>query len=192
MSQTVYWRRTDVIGLERLELARGADGIEASGTVLCLEDGGFELAHRWRLSPEWQAQSVEVERRDAGGAVRLAVERQGDGWLVDGVRRSDLDGAEEPDLSVTPLCNAFPIRRLAAPAASVRELDVCFIDADTMSVTRARQRYERIDVHRVRYVSIDGASAGFTAELVVDDDGLVRTYEHLFERVEPTGPAGGG
>ena len=194
-TQELFWRRTDVVGLERLELVRDIDateGIEANGTVLCLEDGGFDLAHRWQLSADWRVQSVVIERRGVGGRVRLAVERQGDGWLVDGLRRPDLDGAEEPDLSVTPLCNTFPIRRLAAPPASVRELDVCFIDAATMSVTRARQRYERIDAHRVRYVSVDGASAGFTAELVVDDDGLVQAYEHLFERVEPTGPAGGG
>lgn len=189
--ETLFWRRTDVIGLERLELVRSTGGIDASATVLGLEGGGFELAHRWRLSSEWRVQSVEIDRRGAGGPVRLTVERQGDGWLVDGVRRADLDGAEEPDLSVTPFCNTFPIRRLGTPAASVRELDVCFIDADTMSVTRARQRYERIDAHRVRYRSVDGASAGFTAELEVDDDGLVRRYEHLFERVEPTDSSGG-
>ena len=48
--ETLFWRRTDVIGLERLELTAGPDGIDASGTVLGLEGSGFELAHRWRLS----------------------------------------------------------------------------------------------------------------------------------------------
>jgi hypothetical protein len=30
-------------------------------------------------------------------------------------------------------------------------------------------------------------SRGFEADLVVDDDGLVLHYEHLFERVTPVG-----
>ena len=40
-----------------------------------------------------------------------------------------LEGAEEPDLSVTPFCNTFPIRRTPdAPGASLT-LDTAFIDA---------------------------------------------------------------
>jgi hypothetical protein len=36
----------------------------------------------------------------------------------------------------------------------------------------------------VRYVDL-GLSRGFEADLVVDDAGLVLTYERLFERVAP-------
>lgn len=182
---TLFWSRTDVVGLERLEIAETADGIAAVATVLGLEAGGFELDHRWRLSHEWSAQSLVVERWGPDGRTRLAVDRQGEGWLVDGVRRPDLDGAEEPDLSATPFCNTFPIRRLSAEPGAVLELDVCFVDADAMTVERSRQRYERTADLRVRFVSLDGTSAGFEADLEVDGEGLVVRYEHLFERVEP-------
>jgi uncharacterized protein len=37
--------------------------------------------------------------------VRVGVERVDGGWKVDGVRRPDLDSAEEPGLSATPFCN---------------------------------------------------------------------------------------
>lgn len=182
----LFWRRTDVWGLERLTLTVTAEGVAADSTVLCLEDGGFRLDHRWQLTPDWRARSFEVERWGAGGHRRLLLERAGDGWLVDGERRLDLDGADEPDLSVTPFCNSFPIRRTPAETGAGLELDTCFVDGAAMTVQRSRQRYLRLGTNRVRYVDL-GVAAGFEADLDVDDDGLVLRYEHLFERVEPDG-----
>jgi hypothetical protein len=185
MDRTIlFWRRTDAVGLERLELTVAADGIAAAGTMLGVEHGGFRLEHRWRLTRDWRAISVEVERWGSESHSRLVVERDGDGWRVDGLHRPDLDGAEEPDLSATPFCNTLPIRRLPAAAGATWTLDTCCVDADTMRVVRSRQRYTRLGPRRVRYLDL-GTSAGFQAELDVDDEGLVTRYEHLFERVEP-------
>src|SRR5688572_21851393 len=52
----LFWRRIDVEGLERLELAIEPEGVTAMSTVVCLEGGGFRLDHRWRLDPDWRAQ----------------------------------------------------------------------------------------------------------------------------------------
>ncbi|KRE30568.1 putative glycolipid-binding domain-containing protein [Agromyces sp. Soil535] len=180
----LFWRRTDVPGLERLELTVVPDGLWAASTVLCLEGGGFRLDHRWRLTPDWRAESLDVERWDSGGHRRLVLERSGDGWLVNGEPRPDLDGADEPDLSVTPFCNTFPIRRTPTTAGAGLTLDTCFVDGVAMTVERSRQRYDRVGPNRVRYVDL-GVAAGFEADLEVDDDGLVLRYEHLFERVAP-------
>lgn len=180
----LFWRRTDLRGLERLALTVSSDGIVAESTVLCLEDGGFRLDHRWRLTPGWRALSLGVERWGAGVHSRLVLVRSGDGWLVDGTLRPDLDGAEEPDLSVTPFCNTFPIRRTPSAAGSNLTLDTCYVDAAEMTVKRSRQRYDRLGPNRLRYVDL-GVAAGFEADLEVDDEGLVLRYEHLFERVEP-------
>ncbi len=180
----LFWRRTDVVGLERLALTVSPDGITADSTVVCVEDGGFEIRHRWRLSSDWRAQSLVVERSGADGMRRLEIRRSGDRWLVDGATRPDLDGAEEPDLSITPFCNTFPIRRTPDGVGAGLTLDTCYVDAAAMSVERSRQRYDRLGPNRVRYVDL-GVSAGFEADLEVDDDGLVLRYEHLFERVMP-------
>lgn len=180
--QVLFWRRTDIEGLERLELTIGPDGIQAVSTVLCLEEGGFRLDHRWALSPDWRAQSVTVERWNAAGHGLLTLERAGASWQVNGLPRPDLDGAEEPDLSVTPFCNTFPIRRTPpAPGASLT-LDTAFIDGAALTVARSRQRYDRQGPDRLRFVDL-GLSAGFEADLTVDAEGLVIHYEHLFERV---------
>ncbi|WP_114953862.1 putative glycolipid-binding domain-containing protein [Sphingosinicella terrae] len=185
----LYWRRTDVAGLERLELVVGANGITARGSVLCLEDGGFRLDHEWRLSPDWRASSLTVRRWSAAGEDSLRLEWDGTGWRVDGARRPDLDGADEPDLSATPFCNSLPIRRLPAAAGASLTLDTAYVDAAALTVARSRQRYDRQGRGRVRYVDL-GLSAGFEADLLIDEAGLVLSYQHLFERVFPSAAAG--
>ena len=183
-ASVLFWRRTDVEGFERLELTVEPDGVTATSTVICLEAGGFRLDHHWTLDPAWRAQAVTVERWSARGRGRLHLERAGTGWRVDGALRADLEGAEEPDLSVTPFCNTLPIRRTPeAPGASL-PLDTAFIDGPALTVARSSQRYDRQGAGRLRYVDL-GLSRGFEADLIVDGEGLVLKYEHLFERVMP-------
>lgn len=185
MSTSVFfWRRVDIEGLERLELTVCATGVTASATVICTEAGGFRLDHHWRLDADWRAQSVTVERWNASGHGALRLERAGGGWLLDGRPRPDLDGAEEPDLSVTPFCNTFPIRRTPSAAGASLTLDTAFIDGPALTVARSRQRYDRQGPQRLRYVDL-GLSRGFEADLTVDARGLVETYEHLFVRIAP-------
>lgn len=188
-TEILFWQRTDVAGLERLVLSHSDGAVFADATVICTEDGGFRLDHRWRLTAEWHALSLEVVRWGPDGHSRLALERIDGGWRVDGVRRPDLDGAEEPDLSVTPFCNTLPIRRVPTGAGASLVLDTCFVDGATLSVVRSRQRYDRLGPNLLRYADL-GQSAGFEADLRVDRRGLVLSYQHLFERVMPVDPDG--
>lgn len=179
---TLLWRRTDLPGLERLMLATTPEAVLADSTLICAEGGGLRLDHRWRLTPGWRALSLSVERWGPAGHARLDIARAESGWTVNGSRRPDLDGAEEPDLSLTPFCNTLPIRRLPAGAGQALTLDNVFIDGTTMTVARSRQAYRRLGPRHVRYID-HGLSAGFEAELELDEENLVLRYQHLFERV---------
>jgi uncharacterized protein len=177
------WRRIDMIGLELLTLRTRAERIWAESSVICAVDGGFRLDHAWELTPDWRALSLRIERRDANGCRTLALERDGDGWRVDGEHRPDLDGADDPDLSVTPFCNTLVIRRIPAVDGASLTVDTAYVNGDDLTVARSRQRYDRKAPGRFRYIDL-GLSAGFEADLHVDEDGLIQYYEHLFERVE--------
>jgi hypothetical protein len=52
-----------------------------------------------------------------------------------------------------------------------------------LSFVPSRQRYERLGAKRFRYTDL-GAHQGFEAQLVVDAEGLVRTYEGLFALID--------
>ena len=184
-SSILFWRRIDVVGLKRLELVVEPDGVTATSTVICSDEGGFRLDHHWRLDGGWRALTVTVERWTAQGHGVLRLERAGSGWRVNGAARPDLDGAEEPDLSVTPFCNTLPIRRTPERAGESLTLDTAFIDGPALTVARSSQRYDRQGPGRLRFVDL-GLSRGFEADLVVDNAGLVLSYEHLFERVAPS------
>jgi uncharacterized protein len=183
-ASSLFWRRLDVHGLERLTLSNTPDGITATSTIICLEAGGVRIEHCWRIDSNWHAQSVDVERWGAQGHSVLRLERAGSAWQVNGTHRSDLEGADEPDLSVTPFCNTFPILKTPDGVGESFSLDTAFIDAATMTVSRSRQRYDRLGFGRLRYADL-GLLHGFEAELVVDDDGFVLQYGSLFERVAP-------
>jgi hypothetical protein len=178
----LFWRRIDVPGLERLVLEISSDAIIAEATTIGVENGGFRLDHRWKLTPDWRTLSLEVARWGPSEDRTLRLERTDGGWRVDGMERADLNGADEPDLSITPFCNTMPIRRAPAAAGEGLTLSTCYVDAAAMTVTLSRQRYERLGHRRLRYVDL-GVAAGFEAELRVDDDGLIISYQHLFERV---------
>jgi uncharacterized protein len=181
--RSICWRRIDMIGLELLTLRTAPDGLSVESSVICAEAGGFTLEHVWRLTPDWRAQSLRVERRDASGRRMLTLERAGGGWRVDGKARPDLDGADDPDLSVTPFCNTLVIRRIPAADGASLTVATVYVNGDDLTVTRSRQRYDYKSPRLFRYIDL-GVAAGFEANLRVDDDGLVQSYEHLFERVD--------
>jgi hypothetical protein len=117
------------------------------------------------------------------GRRTLRLDREGTGWRVNGQRRPDLDGADEPDLSVTPFCNTLPIRRILNGADPTLTVDIAYVNGNDLTVTRSRQRYDCKGRGHFRYADLV-IFRGFEADLHVDERGLVLRYQHLFERVE--------
>jgi uncharacterized protein len=74
----------------------------------------------------------------------------------------------------------MPARRLGSEP--VDQL-MAFVSMPDLSVRASPQRYEPIDDHHVRFVSLD---SDFVSELELDEDGLVIRYPRLAELV-PSG-----
>jgi uncharacterized protein len=155
----ICWRRIDVVGLELLALSAVADRVWAESTVICGEDGGFRLDHAWELTSDWRALSLRVERLDADGHRTLTLERDGGGWRVDGQRRPDLDGADDPDLSVTPFCNTFVIRRIGASENAGLTVDIAYVNGKDLTV-RGHASGTTIGARVASAISISGFSRG--------------------------------
>jgi hypothetical protein len=182
-TKLICWRRIDEFaGMEFLRLSAGGRRISVESNLICTEAGGFHLSHAWELTSDWRAQSLRIEKHDAHGTHALLLERDGAGWRVNGEPRPDLDGTEEPDLSVTPFCNTLIVRRVPMESSGSLTVDVAYIDGADLSVVRSRQRYDFKKPGLYRYIDL-GVAKGFEADLQVDEEKLVIHYEHLFERV---------
>ena len=185
-TEAIYrWRRLDGLTLEVLRLHLHNDaGARASSRLVDASPEPFALDYEWELDRQWRTRRVSI-RTDLPDRSALEIARVGEAsWRVNGASRPDLDGCDEVDLSVTPFCNTLMIKRLALAPGSVTEASALYVSFPELTSVPSWQRYERLDATTVRYVDL-GAVLGFQATLTLDEDGFVRTYEDLFERVEP-------
>jgi hypothetical protein len=160
-----------------MALSRSASGISVQSTLIHAGEESFGLRYHWVLDATWRTRTLRIERTDAIEKP-LTIERTGDtSWRVDGEVRPDLAGCHEVDVSATPFCNGLAIRRMGEADGEWLAL---FVDAPALTCQPSRQRYEYLGPRAWRYVD-KGVSDGFTARLDLDEEGLVATYEHLFE-----------
>lgn len=82
-----------------------------------------------------------------------------------------MEDCRDVDLGISPSTNTLPIRRLRLGVGQEANLRVAWVRFPQLEVDAGVQRYKHIAKNRWRY-----SSEGFTADLSVDDDGLVVTY----------------
>lgn len=177
----VMWTRWDEPGLEHLRLSVGADGVRADGLVIGLDgDGAFRAQYDLRCDAAWRVREARVRALDRDRPdLYLLSDGVGHWTNGDGAPRPELDGCVDVDLSISPFTNTLPIRRLPLSVGASAELLVTYLDLPAGRVAPMRQRYTRRAESLYRYESLPG---GFTAELPVDEDGLVRDYPGLWRR----------
>jgi hypothetical protein len=165
-------------GLEHLVVRRA----QADGTIVWAEDGaGFRLTYRAAWDERWHTRGLAVALDGPGGSTALELLGDGGGvWRADGAHVPELDGCLDVDLWPTPFTNTLPIRRLGLAEGEEATIRVVYVAAPELVVRIEEQRYVRLagDVYR-----FDSLSDGFTAELRVDERGLVTSYHGLFERI---------
>ncbi len=99
-----------------------------------------------------------------------------------------LEGALDVDLAFSPMTNLIPVRRAGLHFGPGPELDVvaAWVSVPDLAVTRSEQRYENVRASLtdavVRYVD-RGVHDGFTAELLLDREGVVVEYPGLARMV---------
>jgi hypothetical protein len=178
----LLWRRLDVPALEHFRLWENPDGPRLEGTIIAaLEDAPLEVRYTVACSPTWETRRarVELETGNAGRALELDADEAGV-WLLNGRRMDELTGCRDVDLGITPSTNILPIRRLALDNGEARAVSAAWVRFPDLAVMTLPQRYTRLAERRYRYESRGGS---FTAELEVDELGLVVRYGDFWERV---------
>ena len=88
-----------------------------------------------------------------------------------------LRGCVDIDLSVTPVTNTFPIRKLQLGIGESAEIEAAYIEFPSLVASRNLQRYTRLSRLTERYEAV---GTYFMSEIVVDQDDLVISYDGLF------------
>jgi hypothetical protein len=184
----VAWRRTDeILADEHCTLTVRDSGLSLIGTVLGAEEG-VPVRVEYRVLADGAGTTTAVHVRDLRGFEQRAVtaERTGKGvWTVDSTPAKGLKGCTDIDLGCSPSTNTLPVRRLGLAVGGSATIQAALVRFPELDIVKTKQTYTRIDEWTYRFESGD-----FSAELTVDDDGIVAAYSAWQRTGVALGPEG--
>jgi hypothetical protein len=174
-TRRVSWRRTDEVESDEwCTLSLRDNGLSLVGTVVGAIDQ-LPLRVEYRVFADPAGLTTAVHVREWHGfeqrAIALARDAKGN-WSRDGKNVRGLKGCTDVDLGVSPSTNTLPIRRLRLGVGGSQSIKAAWVRFPDLTVEKATQTYARLDDFTYRY-----ASGTYEGELVVDDDGLVASYD---------------
>jgi hypothetical protein len=198
----VTWRTDDGRGIEGSRLLLYDGGVRALGRMVRAGNGPgeppFTASYRLDAGDGGRVRRVAVTSATAGRERYLTLNRTDDGfWLIDnglGGGRLDVAGAVDVDLAFSPLFNTVPIRRLGLHRGPGDHLlSTVFVALPELTVEVVEQRYRAISPlgqgERPGEATVGFAWDAFTADLVVNADGVVASYPGVASRVPDAEPA---
>jgi hypothetical protein len=185
-TRRVAWRRSDEVETdEHATLTLRDTGLSLVGTVIGAE-AGLPVRIEYRVMTDGAGMTKAAHIRDLRGFEQraLTLERTAKGvWSVNGSVDRTLKGCTDVDLACSPSTNTLPIRRLRLRVGGSQTIQAAWVRFPDLSVVKGAQTYTRLDEFTYRY-----DSPTFSAELVVDDDGLVATYADWRRTALAVGP----
>jgi len=178
----VVWKNLLLNGADYCALWRTGEGWLLKGTVVgVLKDKQPILAsYEIECDENWLTHRVHVERTIGNDvkSLSLTVERRGV-WRNSGQELREVQGCDDVDLAVTPATNTVAIRRLNLQVGTSDSIIAAWVKFPELTIQPLSQRYTRLSKDTYRYES----NTGFSAEIVVDDLGLVTSYANGWERI---------
>jgi hypothetical protein len=175
---SLIWRGVEEWRAEAAEVEVGPHSLSASGTQISDDPRPYRVDYRLECADGFVTRRLEL---DVGGR-RVSLERSHDGaWHADGEPLDGLTDALDCDLAFSPLTNAMPIlRHRLHLEPGQHDFTMAWVDVPSLNVHASPQRYTHVRPGVVRFDSLD---SDFTADLELDDDGLVVFYPQLAQRV---------
>jgi hypothetical protein len=147
------------------------EGYRLAGNALIRHEGiRVEIGYVVEVGPDWSTRSARIDIPALATVFEVEVSPKGT-WVIDGDHRPDLDGAADIDLGWTPATNTLPIRRLQFTSGIPVTTRVGWLKWSELVFMPAEQSYTKHGEGRWTY-----ASGNFSADLVVDEMGVVIDY----------------
>jgi uncharacterized protein len=180
--RALVWQRTDRPGSEYFEVRATDDGWLLEGVVIVVElERPCVVRYSVVCDTSWRTRWVSVTSDLAGTFRKLELRANGEGrWWSGDKELAEIRGCIDVDLGFTPATNTLPIRRLNLTTRQSGEATAAWVTLPELQIQPFPQRYERLGERQYRYSSRGGS---FTADLDVDELGLVVRYPPAWERV---------
>jgi hypothetical protein len=182
LKRVVVWKALLIDGRDYCGLWRTAEGWLLKGTVIgVLKDQRPMLAsYEIQCGENWLTHRVAIERTIGSDVKTLSLTVKSRGmWRSSGQELPGVRGCDDVDLALTPATNTIPIRRLNLQVGGSESVIAAWVKFPELTVQPLSQRYTRLGKDTYRYES----NTGFSAEIVVDDLGMVTTYPGGWERI---------
>ncbi|HXR00312.1 MAG TPA: putative glycolipid-binding domain-containing protein [Pseudomonas sp.] len=185
MQTVVHWCNWEKGGLDHCSLDESSDSLVIEGIVIGIPIENYAAHYYVRADGHLRTREVRIE---FVGGPRLHLAADGEGSWRDMLSNEPiplLAGCLDVDIAVTPATNTLPIKRLALEEGESRDIIVAYIplhaDPEHELLPEVmKQSYTCLYPNkRYRYKS---APHGFTAELEIDEFGLVLDYPEVFRR----------
>ncbi len=178
--RAILWRRLDRPGHEIARVAPTDSGWILSGTALFFHEGAAcQLDYDIRCNERWATISGRVVGNVGEEVISIDVGVVPGGvWTLNGVEVPAVRDAVDLDLNFSPSTNLLPIRRLNLAVGQEAAVRAAWLRFPSFVFEPLEQTYRRIDASTYRYASAGGR---FTADLTVNDAGLVTFYPGLAE-----------
>lgn len=165
------WESELLDSREDFALFADTGGYGLEGKTLIMHDGvRVEIAYRVEVASDWSTRNATIEIPALARNHRVEVPEPGT-WLIDGGHQTDLDGCSDIDLGWTPATNTIPIRRLELEGRNAATIRAAWLKWSELQFIANDQTYTRTGKTSWQY-----ASGNFSAELSVDDHGVVLQY----------------
>lgn len=164
-------------GMERCRLEEASGAPRLNGVILTAFDGvPAEVRYVVTADSAWRTTACHVVIIDPVATRRLHLHARGGAWFDDSDSEVEaLRGAVDVDLGCTPATNTLPVRRLGLATGESAEITAAWVRFPELSVEPSAQRYTRLGEGTSRY-----ESATYTAEIEVDEAGLVTRYADVW------------
>ena len=178
-TSTILWRRLDQPGHEAARIVQTDAGYQLTGSaVFAHEAQPCRLDYVVACDVGWRTVSCQVTGWVGGQPIEIAITVDPNGrWWMNERECAAVAGCIDVDLNFSPSTNLLPIRRLGLAVGGVADVRAAWLRFPSFTLEPFAQTYERLDVGRYRYAS----ASGFTAELEVNDVGLVTRYADIWQ-----------
>ena len=168
-------------GLEHLYVNSCDGNIIASSVVIGEgKSGKFGVHYTLICAADWSVRAFNLQNT-LGQTLAMNSDGEGNWFNQDGSEIDHLTGAIDVDFSGTPFTNTLPIRRMNQHTkGNAQRFKMVYVSFDTFEAKIDRQQYTCITPYqKYRYEAL---GRDFTAEIEVDENGLVLDYPPFFAR----------